>query len=816
MLEMQTQVETQFRSIKAVEQKIVDIEKMKAEKIRQEKEAAELQAAQEEARLQAEADAKQKALEEAEAAKLAAMQPAAEEAKPVAKAPEAEPVVEPQPQQVASAAAPVQTEKPAEAKPATRPAEAPKQQPRPENLRRQGDEQRTQHPAPQKRTEAAEPGKEVAAEVKRDVKHKPHDPAKKKKEDDNKAKKPVKTGRIRERSFAIDEDEFPKGSKKYKHKKQIVLPKAQIEFVKIEKAVITEETISVKLFSEKIGKPVSEILKKLLLIGMMCNINSQIDFDTAQLIASEYSIDLEQKLEKSAEEILVEEVEDTPDQLVSRPPIVTIMGHVDHGKTSLLDKIRQTKVTEGEAGGITQHIGAYQIELHGEKITFIDTPGHEAFTAMRARGAQVTDIVIIVVAADDGIMPQTIEAINHAKAADVPIIVAINKIDKENSNPSKIMQELTEHELLAEEWGGDTIVVPVSAKSGEGIEKLLEMVLLVAEVQELKANPDRLARGTIVEAQLDKGRGPVATVLVQTGTLRTGDTIIAGTAYGRVRAMADDMGKSVEEALPSTPVEVIGFSEVPAAGDIIHAAPADKLSKQVVEERKDRMKAEMLKKMSKVSLDDLFNQIAEGQIKDLNIVIKADVHGSVEAVRQSLEKLTNAEVRVRAIHSGVGAITETDVMLASAANAIIIGFNVRPDNMALAASEREKVDVRLYRVIYKAIEDITNAMKGMLEPEFEEKILGHAEVRQTFKVSSIGTIAGCHVTDGFIRRNAQARLLRDNVVIYEGALSSLKRFKDDAKEVQHGYECGLSLENFNDIKELDVVECFEMSEIERV
>ncbi|HBU11310.1 MAG TPA: translation initiation factor IF-2, partial [Clostridiales bacterium] len=497
------------------------------------------------------------------------------------------------------------------------------------------------------------------------------------------------------------------------------------------------------------------------------------------------------------------------------PPIVTIMGHVDHGKTSLLDKIRLSKVTEGEAGGITQHIGAYQVELHGEKITFIDTPGHEAFTAMRARGAQVTDIAIIVVAADDGIMPQTVEAINHAHAANVPIIVAINKIDRENANIQKIMQELTEHELLPEEWGGDTIVAPVSAKTGEGIDKLLEMILLVAEVQELKANPDRLAKGTIIEAQLDKGRGPVATVLVENGTLRVGDTVIAGTAFGRVRAMVDDMGRNVEAALPAQPVEVIGFSEVPVAGDIMHAAAADKLSKQVAEERKDRQKAEMLKKVSQVSLDDLFSQIKEGQIKDLNIVIKADVQGSVEAVRQSLEKLSNEEVRVRVIHAGVGAIKESDVMLAAAANAIIIGFNVRPDNMASTTAEREKVDIRLYRIIYKAIEDITNAMKGMLDPEFEESVLGHAEVRQIFKVSSIGTIAGCYVTDGMMKRNAQVRLLRDNVVIYEGHMSSLKRFKDDAKEVAQGYECGISLENFNDIKELDVVEAFEMREIER-
>lgn len=619
---------------------------------------------------------------------------------------------------------------------------------------------------------------------------------------------------IKERVFSIDDDDFPRGSRKVRHKKQQVY-KTQPEPIKIEKAVITEDTVSVKLLSEKIGKPVSEILKKLLLLGIMSTINSQIDFDTAQLVSSEFGVELEQKIEKTAEDILVEEAEDTPEDLITRPPVVTIMGHVDHGKTSLLDKIRTTHVTENEAGGITQHIGAYQVEMNGQKITFIDTPGHEAFTAMRARGAQVTDIAIIVVAADDGIMPQTEEAINHAKSADVPIIVAINKMDKDNANPQRVMQSLTEYDLLPEEWGGDTVVVPVSAKTGMGIDKLLEMILLVAEVLELKANPNRLAKGTIIEAQLDKGRGPVATVLVENGTLNTGDTIIAGTAYGRVRIMFNDVGEEVKAAGPSMPVEVIGFSEVPEAGDILRAAPADKLTKQVAEQRKDRQKAEMLKKVSQVSLDDLFSQIAEGQIKELNLVIKADVQGSVEAVRQSLEKLSNDEVRVKAIHTGVGAIAETDIMLAAAANAIVIGFNVRPDNMAQAAAEREKVDVRLYRVIYKAIEDITNAMNGMLDPEYEEKVLGHAEVRQLWRISSVGVVAGCYVTDGVLKRNSEARLLRDNVVIYEGKLSSLKRFKDDAKEVAQGYECGLSLENYNDIKEGDIVECFEMQEIKR-
>ncbi|WP_066648220.1 translation initiation factor IF-2 [Christensenella timonensis] len=808
ILEMQTDAEAQIKEIKAIETKILDIEKIKNEKARAEREEQRLKEQREqELAAQKEQEAKESA-KEPEAVAKTVEEPAKsikqETVKESIKPEEVVSVRENKPQNT-PAAQKSEQRKPQEAKRAFENKRPEDRKPAPRQDA--GDSRRPQRPQTAGTTTEARPEKKFSSK-------KPgggfdHGKSKKQQEDDRN-----KRPKIKERVFAIDEDDFPKGSRK-RHKKQQQQPKTVIEPIKIEKATITEETISVKLFSEKIGKPVSEILKKLLLLGMMSTINSQIDFDTAQLIASEYDIELEQKIAQTAEDILVDEAEDTEEQLVKRPPIVTIMGHVDHGKTSLLDKIRLSKVTENEAGGITQHIGAYQVELNGEKITFIDTPGHEAFTAMRARGAQVTDVAIIVVAADDGVMPQTVEAINHAKSAGVPIIVAINKIDRENANPQKIMQELTEYELLPEEWGGDTIVVPVSAKTGEGIDKLLEMILLVADVQELKANPDRLARGTIVEAQLDKGRGPVATVLVQTGTLKVGDTIVAGTAYGRVRAMVNDRGQMVDEALPSQPVEVIGFSEVPAAGDILHAAPADKLTKQVAEERKDRQKAEMLKKMSKVSLDDLFSQIAEGQIKDLNIVIKADVQGSVEAVRQSLEKLSNDEVRVRAIHCGVGAITETDVMLASAANAIIIGFNVRPDNMAMAAAEHEKVDVRLYRIIYKAIEDITAAMKGMLEPEYEEAVIGHAEVRQTFKVSSVGTIAGCYVTDGVVKRNCQVRLLRDNVVIYEGTLSSLKRFKDDAKEVAQGYECGLSLDNYNDLKEGDVIECFEMREIER-
>ena len=604
------------------------------------------------------------------------------------------------------------------------------------------------------------------------------------------------------------------GSKK---KKKQQAPIHKPEPVKIEKAVITSETITVKELSEKIGKPAAEIIKKLFILGIMATINQEIDFDTCSLIASDYVIELEHNVAKTFEEVLQESSDEVDEstELVERPPVVTIMGHVDHGKTSLLDAIRNSSVTEGEAGGITQHIGAYTVTCNGRTITFIDTPGHEAFTSMRARGAQVTDIVILVVAADDGIMPQTVEAINHAKAANVPIIVAINKMDRETANPERVKQQLTEHGLVSEEWGGDTICVPVSAKTQMGLDSLLEMVLLEADVLELKANPNRLAKGTIIEAELDKGRGPIATVLVQNGTLKIGDTIVAGTAYGRVRAMVDDKGKRVAKAGPSQPVEVLGFSEVPAAGDILNVAEIDKLSRQVAEERRDKQKAEQLKNLSKVSLDDLFSQIAEGQIKDLNIIVKADVQGSVEAVKQALEKLSNDEVRVRCIHGGVGAITGSDIMFASASNAIIIGFNVRPDAAARAAAEKEKVDMRLYRIIYNAIEDIEKAMKGMFKPVYEENTLGRISVRDTFKVSGVGTIAGAYVQDGKVTRNAQIRVVRDGIVIHEGKIASLKRFKDDAKEVAAGYECGIGIENFNDIREGDTIEAFEMVEVKR-
>ncbi|MDO4740481.1 MAG: translation initiation factor IF-2, partial [Eubacteriales bacterium] len=608
------------------------------------------------------------------------------------------------------------------------------------------------------------------------------------------------------------DDDFVRTKKNKKKQAQQAHP----EPVKIEKAFMTAETITVKDLTERIGKPANEIIKKLMLLGIMATINNELDFDTAQLVCSEFGIELELKLAETAEDALsAEDVEDTEEQLLKRPPVVTIMGHVDHGKTSLLDYIRKTHVTSGEAGGITQHIGAYTAEVSGETITFLDTPGHEAFTAMRARGAQVTDIAILVVAADDGVMPQTVEAINHAKAANVPTIIAINKIDKPVANPERIKQELTEYGLVAEDWGGDTIMVPCSAHTGEGVDTLMEMILLVAELGNLRANPDRKARGYIVEAKLDKGRGPVATVLVKNGTLRVGDTIVAGTAYGRVRAMVNDRGERVKEAGPSQPVEVIGFNDVPDAGDTLSAVDDDRLSRQVAEERKDKLRAALIKSQTKTSLDDLFEQISSGEVKDLNIIIKADVQGSVEAVRQSMEKLTNEEVRVHCIHGGVGAITETDIMLASASNAIIIGFNVRHDAHVGEIAEREKVDVRLYRIIYQAIEDVQKAMKGLLAPQYKEVSLGRVTVRQTYKVSGVGTIAGSYVTDGKIVRNAQVRLLRDNIVVYEGKISSLRRFKDDVREVATGYECGIGLENYNDVKENDVIECFQMEEIER-
>ncbi len=586
--------------------------------------------------------------------------------------------------------------------------------------------------------------------------------------------------------------------------------------IKIETAYMTAETITVRDLTERIGKPAGEIIKKLMLLGIMATINQELDFDTASLVASEFGVTLEMKLDKTAEDALsAENVEDSEEELVTRPPVVTIMGHVDHGKTSLLDYIRKAKVAAGEAGGITQHIGAYIAKVGDRQITFLDTPGHEAFTAMRARGTQATDIAILVVAADDGVMPQTIESINHAKAAKCPIIVAINKIDKPGADPDAVKQELTRYELVPEEWGGDTIMVNVSAKTGEGIDDLLENVLLLADMLELKANPNRKARGVIIEAKLDHSRGAVATALVQNGTLHVGDMVVAGNAYGRIRAMVSSRGERVKHATPSTPVEIIGFGGVPEAGDEFMAVADEKLARQVVEERAAKARASMVKNSSASTLEDLYSKLEQGEVKDLNIIIKADVQGSVEAVKQSLEKLSNAEVRVRTIHSGVGAITENDVMLAGIDGAIIIGFNVRPDAKAREAANRDGIDIRYYRVIYQAIEDMEKAMKGLLSPEFRENVIGHAEVRNVFKITGVGIVAGSYVTDGKLQRNAQVRLLRDNVVVYEGKLSSLQRFKDAVKEVADGYECGVCLENYTDIKEGDVIECFVMEEIPR-
>ena len=616
-------------------------------------------------------------------------------------------------------------------------------------------------------------------------------------------------------SFYGSDDDVVRGGRRARAKK----PSAQMMMapIRIEKAYMTAEAITVKDLTERIGKPAGDILKKLLLLGVMANINSELDFDTASLVCTEYGVDMEMNLAKTAEDVLTEtDVEDAEETLQVRPPVITIMGHVDHGKTSLLDYIRHTQVTAGEAGGITQHIGAYTVTLNDHSITFLDTPGHEAFTAMRARGTQATDIAVLVVAADDGVMPQTIESINHAKAAGVPIIVAINKMDKVGANPERVKQDLTAYNMVPEEWGGDTIMVPVSATTGEGVDNLLEMILLQADLLQLRANPDRMAKGVIIEAKLDKARGPLATVLVQNGTLHVGDNIVVGLASGRVRAMVNDKGERVETAGPSVPVEVSGFSEVPSAGDDMVAVSDDHLGRQVVQERRDKLKvARVATSVGKVTLDNLFSQIDQGKIETLSLIIKADVQGSVEAVKQALEKLSNDEVKVRILHSGVGAITKDDVNLASAFGAIIIGFNIRPDNNARDSAEREGVDVRLYRIIYQAIEDIQKAMKGMLAPEFKEVLLGHAEVRSVFKITGSGTVAGCYVTDGKLQRNAQVRLLRENVVVFEGKLSSLKRFKDDAKEVAQNYECGASLEGFNDIKEGDTVECFVTEEIVR-
>lgn len=581
------------------------------------------------------------------------------------------------------------------------------------------------------------------------------------------------------------------------------------------KTLSIPDTLSVKDLALRLEVSAGDLIKKLMQNGIMATINQEIDFETCEILADEYGVKLNRLSEIEEREVTVEEIVDDPESLVTRPPIVTVLGHVDHGKTSLLDRIRKSRVTETEAGGITQHIGAYQVELTGRRITFIDTPGHEAFTAMRARGAQVTDIAVLVVAADDGVMPQTVEAINHAKAAKVPIIVAVNKIDKPTAQPDRVRQQVSEYGLIPEEWGGETVFVDVSAITGQGIDNLLEMILLVADVRELKANPNRPAKGHVVEAELDKGRGPVATVLVETGTLKVGDTIIAGAAYGRVRAMTNDRGQSVTEAGPSVPVEIIGFSEVPEAGDVFDVVADDKAARDMAAKRQERKRTEELHETQKVSLDDFYARMKEGEVKELGIIVKGDVQGSVEAVCQSLEKLSTDEVKVSIVHSGVGAITESDVMLASTADAIIIGFNVRPDAMARKSAEREKIDVRHYRIIYDAIDDVKKALSGLLEPEIWEKVTGHAEVRAIFKVPKAGTVAGCYVTDGTIARSALIRVVRDGVVVHEGSIESLKRFKDDVREVAEGFECGIGLERYNDIREGDTIEAYVRESVKR-
>ena len=604
-------------------------------------------------------------------------------------------------------------------------------------------------------------------------------------------------------------------SNKRKQEEAEKLRRLQLEIAKKTPLTVKiPDEISVGELASRMKKTGAEVVKCLMKNGVMASLSQLIDFDTAAIIAEEMGCKVEKEVVVTIEEKLIDTAEDKAEDLVPRAPVVVVMGHVDHGKTSLLDYIRHAHVAAGEAGGITQHIGAYQVEVQGKPITFLDTPGHEAFTAMRARGAMITDIAILVVAADDGIMPQTVESINHAKAAEIPIIVAINKMDKPEANPERIKQQLTEYGLVAEEWGGDTIICPISAKTGMGIDNLLEMVTLTAEVAELKANPNRAAQGTVIEARLDKGRGPVATLLVQNGTLHQGDIIIAGTAVGRVRAMVDDKGGRLTDAGPSVPVEITGLSEVPGAGNTFNAVADERLARELVEQRKEEAKAKANAPIQKVSLEDLFSQIQAGEVKDLNIIVKADVQGSAEAVKSSLEKLSNDEVRVRVIHSGVGAISESDVMLAATSKAIIVGFNVRPDAAARDSAARSNVDMRMYRVIYDAINEVEAAIKGMLAPKFKEVDLGRAEVRNVFRITGVGMVAGCYVTEGKVQRGAQMRLLRDNIVIYDGAIASLQRFKDSVKEVAQGYECGITFEKFQDIKVGDVIEAFLMEQIE--
>ena len=603
-------------------------------------------------------------------------------------------------------------------------------------------------------------------------------------------------------------------SAKRRQEERDKMNKLQLEIAKKQqlKVEIPDE-IAVGELASRMKKTASEVIKQLFKMGVFASVSDVIDYDTAALVAMELGCKVEKEVIVTVEERLIDDHEDKPEDLVPRAPVVVVMGHVDHGKTSLLDYIRHANVVSGEAGGITQHIGAYTVDVNGSPITFLDTPGHEAFTSMRARGAMVTDIAILVVAADDGIMPQTIESINHAKAANIPVVVAINKMDAVGANPERIKQQLTEYDLVSEEWGGDVICVPVSAKTHMGIDKLLENLAVLSEVLELKANPNRAAKGAVIEARLDKGRGPIMTVLVQNGTLKLGDIIIAGTAVGRVRTMINDKGQRVTEAGPSTPVEISGMSEVPSAGDTFNAVADERMARELAEERRIQMSSNAMPGTKKVSLEDLFSQIQAGEMKTLNVIVKADVQGSAEAVKASLEKISNEEVRVKVIHSAVGAINESDVMLAATSGAIIVGFNVRPDNAARDSAARSKVDMRMYRVIYDCINEIEAAMKGMLAPKFKEAVIGHAEVRETYKVSKVGTVCGCYCTDGKIQRGCEVRVLRDNIVIHEGELASLRRFKDDVKEVASGYECGMQVEKFNDIKVGDVIECFVMEQI---
>ena len=665
----------------------------------------------------------------------------------------------------------------------------------------------------------------------RDEKHNAEEKINTKKDNNNKElpkKEKIEIQDEETQEQEIEEEYQDKKNKKNKHKnKQTTSQKQQIkkqepQEVNKEKNTENEDsgiiqldnTVVVGEFANLINVPATQVIMSLMKMGIMANINQNIKFETAEKIAYEHDVLVELKpQEEETEDIIIEN--DQEEDLSPRPPIVTVMGHVDHGKTSLLDAIRNTKVTDKEAGGITQHIGASEVYVNGKKVVFLDTPGHEAFTQMRLRGAQVTDIAILVVAADDGIMPQTVEAISHARAANIPIIVAINKIDKPAANIERVRQELSNNGLLVEAWGGTIVDVPVSAKKGENIDKLLEMILLVAEMEELKANPNRPAVGTVIESNLDKGRGAVATVIVSNGTLKVGDPVIAGTAYGKIRALFNDKGQRVKKATPSTPVEILGLNEVPLAGDQFVVMPSEKAARAIGEKRREKQRDEQMKASSKITLEDLFDKMQEGEVKELNIVLKADVQGSVEAIRQSVEKISNEEVQLKVIHCGVGAITDSDIMLASASNAIVIGFNVRPAQSAVAMAERERVDLRTYRIIYELIEDIEKAMKGMLEPEYKEVVIGQAQVRELFKVSGLGTIAGSYVTDGKVSRNAKARLVRNGIVIYDGAIASVRRFKDDVKEVNRGYECGLMLENFNDIKEEDIIEIYEKQEIER-